>query len=85
MFQPEHLRYVSSNNGIEVFNYDGIRVDTMTSAEKDGQYIYVGIDRSVPPQTLNEMLTWFGIDQLRNYTSRVFPDKSRFFYKKKAA
>ena len=85
MFQPEHLRYVSSNNGIEVFNYDGIRVDTMTSAEKDGQYVYVGVDRNVTPQMLNEMLTCFGIDQMRNYTSRVFPDKSRFFYQKKAA
>ena len=51
----------------------------------DGQYVYVGLDRNVPPQTLNDMLTWFGIDRLRNYTSRVFPDKSRFYYQKKAA
>ena len=85
MFEPELLRYVGTSNGIEVFNYDGVRVDTMTAAEQDGQYVYVGLDRNVPPQTLNDMLTWFGIDRLRNYTSRVFPDKSRFFYQKKAA
>ena len=85
MFHPDHLRLISSNNGIEVFNYDGVRVDTMVASEMDGQYVYVGVDREVPPQMLNGMLTWFGIDQLRNYTGRVFPDKSRFYYQKKSA
>ena len=85
MFQPERLHYMGSKNGIEVFSYDGVRVDTMTSEENDGQYVYVGVDRNVPPQMLNGMLTWFGIDRRRNYTSRVFPDTSRFFYQKKSA
>ena len=63
----------------------GIRRAAGNTAIGAMQLDLCGSTPNVPPQMLNDMLTWFGIDRLRNYTSRVFPDKSRFFYQKKAA
>ena len=85
MFQPERLYYLGQNQGIDVFNYEGVRIDAIIRPERDGSYLYVGLDRRVPQQVLNGMLSWFGIDLRRQFEECKFMDESRFFVQRKAA
>ena len=84
MFDPKYLQYLNSN-GIDVFNYNGLRINAMISTEQDGRYLYVGMGQYIPEQILMGILVWFGIDIRRNFEERRFFDNSRFFVQKQAA
>ncbi len=83
MFQPEHLFYLGKENGMDAFDYDGIHVYAMITSKSDGKYLYVGIGKNVPRTLRFGLLSWFGIDQQRDYTSCQLPDKSCFYYQKR--
>ena len=85
MFDPKYLQYLGNNNGIDVFNYNGLRINAMFSTEQDGRYLYVGMGQYIPEQILMGILVWFGIDIRRNFEERRFFDNSRFFVQKQAA
>ena len=85
MFDPKYLQYLGNNNGIDVFNYNGLRINAMVSAESDGRYLYVGMGQNIPEQILRGILSWFGIDMRRYFEVRKFFDNSRFFVQKQAA
>ncbi len=48
MFDPKLLQYLGNNNGIDVVNCNGLRINAMVSAERDGRYLYVGMDQNIP-------------------------------------
>ena len=83
MFQPERLSYVGNENGMETYDYDGIRIYKMITNRSDGRYLYVGVARYVSQIFNREMLAWFGIDEQRDYGSCQLPDRSCFFYQKR--
>ena len=83
MFQKNHLFYLGNENGMDTFDYDGIHVYAMITNKSDGKYLYVGIGKDCPQTTMNGLLSWFGIDQKRDYGSFQLPDKSYMIYQKR--
>ena len=85
MFNPTHLYYYGRKQGIDVFYYDGIRIDATLASEKDGQYLYLGISKSISEYVLPGLLDWFGINRHQYFAEYEFPDKSFYLVQKKAA
>ena len=86
MFNPCNLIYYGKNHGIDVFSYNGVRIDATLSDGRDGRYLYVGFgkNRGISSGEMAGLLQWFGIDRSQFYNEYEFPDRS-FYIVQKAA
>ena len=48
MFNPNQLIYRGRQQGIDVFDYNGIRIDATVANELNGQYLYLGFGKGLP-------------------------------------
>lgn len=85
MFNLNQLVYLGKQQGIDVFDYNGIRIDATITDEKDGQTLYLGFGKGLPEVVMPGLMAWFGLDWHKDYTEYQFPDKSYYFVQKKAA
>lgn len=83
MFQPERLAYLGKENGMETFDYEGVHIYTMITNKSDGRYLYVGVAKNGSRIPVSGLLSWFGIDQRRDYASCKLSDQSCIYYQKR--
>ena len=87
MFNPGNLVYCGKKQGIDVFIYNGVRIDAAMTDTRDGRYLYVGFGQGygISSQEMVGLLNWFGIDRSQFYDEHEFPDKSFYLVQRKAA
>ena len=85
MFNPNQLIYCGQQQGIDVFDYNGIRIDATVTQERNGQYLYLGFGKGLPDTIMPGLMAWFGLDWRKDFTEYQFPDKSYYFVQKRAA
>ena len=87
MFNPYNLVYCGNKHGIDVFSYNGVRIDATLTNARDGRYLYVGFgkNRGISSEEMAGLLQWFGIDRSQFFDEHEFPDKSFYFVQRKAA
>ena len=85
VFDPNQLIYCGCQRGIDVFSYNGVRIDAAVVREHNEQVLYLGLGRGLSGTVMAGLMTWFGIDWHREYSEIEFPDKSRYLVQEKAA
>ena len=85
MFYLSHLHYVGRKQGIDVFYYDGVRIDAILANDQDGRYLYLGIGKGLPETVFPGLLDWFGINRHQYYAEYEFPDQSFYLVQRMAA
>ena len=87
MFNPYNLIYCGKKQGIDVFYYNGVRIDVTLSGMRDGWYLYIGFSNGngISGMEMAGLLQWFGIDRSQFYDEHEFPDKSFYYVQRRAA
>ena len=85
MFNPNQLVYRGRQQGIDVFDYNGIRIDAAITADRNGQSLFVGFGGGLPDSVMQGLMAWFGIDGRADFAEYRYPDQSRCFVQKRAA
>lgn len=85
MFNPNQLIYRGRQQGIDVFDYNGVRIDASLSRDGRGQCLCLGLGVGLPESVLPGLMAWFGLDWHREYAALRFPDRSRCFMQTTAA
>lgn len=85
MFNLNLLIYRGKQQGIDVFDYNGIRIDATITKDRNGQYLYLGLGKGLPDYVMPGLMAWFGLDWRREFTEYRYPDKSYCFVQKQAA
>ncbi len=85
MFNPNQLIYRGRQQGIDVFDYNGIRIDATVANERNGQYLYLGFGKGLSDSIMPGLMAWFGLDWRKEFAEYQYPDKSYCFVQRKAA
>ena len=85
MFNPNQLIYRGRRQGVDVFEYDGVRIDAALTANRGGRVLYLGFGGRLPDAVMPGLMAWFGLDWRKDFTEYQFPDKSYYFVQKRAA
>ena len=87
MFNPGNLIYCGKQQGIDVFFYNGVRIDAALTQGRDGRYLYLGFGREqrFTGDELAGLLQWFGLDRRLGYSRHAFPDHSFWLVQRQAA
>ena len=75
MFQPELLRHCRTDGNVYSYLYGAAKI----SAARDGDRLYVSIDRTLPREITAGLLAWLGMDLHRSVVRYRCDDNSRYF------
>ena len=85
MFDPNRLVYLGRQQGIDVFDYSGVRINAAVADERSGRMLYLGFGRGIPDAAMPGLMAWFGLDWRREFAEYQFPDRSYYFVQRTAA
>ena len=85
MFDPNQLIYLGRRQGLDVFEYGGVRIDAAITADRGSRTLCLGFCGSLPESVMPGLMAWFGLDWRRDYAEYQYPDNSHCFIQKIAA
>ncbi len=87
MFNLNNLIYCGKRQGIDVFSYNGVRIDASIADSPEGAELYVGFEKpcGISDGEMAGLLQWFGINRSREFQEYAFPDDSFYLVQKQAA